>query len=51
MSCQQVLGLNLCNMIALKYEFLDTSFKRLDLILWVDSGDEEGMNGPLDKNI
>ena len=36
-SCQQVLELNSCNMIPLKYEFLDTCFERLDVVLWTDS--------------
>ena len=38
-------------MIAVKYKFLDTCFKRLDLALGTKSPDKEGMNGLLDENI
>ena len=48
-SCQHVSGLASCNMLAVKYEFLDTCFKRLDLALWTKSRDKEGINGFHDK--
>ena len=50
-SCQQVSRLASCNMLAVKYEFLDTCFKRLYLGLWTKLRDKEGINDLLDKNI
>ena len=50
-SCPQVSGLAFYNMLAVKYEFLDTCFKWLDLTLWTESRDKEGMNGLLEENI